>query len=283
MSFLFYGDPQNLRSRETHQFKTIEKSEHYKQLQSLPVIPSSSLLRQDHIFSNVSKEVSQISADVAVVYSKLQDEIDTEESQTKEINDKVSHSVKKLESSFAKLMKLRSKFDKNSDKQRRQFESKFSDVQKKIRMIRDSNDELLEYITKKGPQKIDQERFSRIAKLLEVKFPQIYGNDDDATKSGSDDESSHGLLIEDPMETIESSYESVDGSRNGSNGSENDVGGNSAGSNDTKSYRHSILSAPLVLSSMRVASQPSIATTLEHICITEPFSRPRDVNEAESP
>lgn len=278
MSFLFYGDSKHLRKRESFHFATIEKSDYSKQLQSLPLLPSSSSLRQDHIFSNVAKEVNQISDDVAIIYSRLQEEIDTEQSQTKEVNNKINHSVKKLESSFSKLVKLRSKFTKDSDKQLKQFESKYSDIDKKVRIIRDANEELLDYVTRNGSIKVDATQFSKISKLLQERFPES----SNTTETEANKDNSGQSQNEANSESLNSSY-----SRQSTNGSQNDAKkdyhstkGNSADSNTTKSYRQSISSAPLALSSIRSTSRPSIATTLEHICITEPFTRPRGMSKS---
>ncbi|QEU60907.1 Vab2 [Kluyveromyces lactis] len=278
MSFLFYGDPKHPRKRESFHFETIEKSDYSKQLQSLPLLPSSSSLRQDHIFSNVAKEVHQISDDVAIIYSRLQEEIDTEQSQTKEINDKINHSVKKLESSFSKLVKLRTKFTKNSDKQLRQFESKYSDIDKKVRIIRDANEELLEYVTRNGSIKVDATQFRKISKLLQERFPE----GSNMTETDADKDNSGHSLNEGHAESVNSSNsrQSTNGSQNNAKKDYHSTKGNSADSNTTKSYRQSISSAPLALSSIRSTSRPSIATTLEHICITEPFTRPRGMSKS---
>ena len=174
MSFLFYGDPERPRRRSTYQFHSIEKSSQFKQLKELPALPKSAVLRQDRIFTLVADELKQISTDVSVIYSKLRDEMETERQQTEEVDVKINNSLKRLESSYSKLCKLRSKHAKSSKKQRIKFDNKSSQLNKKIRAIRDANDELLDYIIKNQlTADLDEKKFRMINRLLKNKFPDM--------------------------------------------------------------------------------------------------------------
>ena len=265
MNFLFYGDVHHPRKRESYQFKTIASSEHYKGLQNLPSLPSSSKLRQDQIFNKVSNELNQIVADISVVYSKLQDEVDSEGIQTEEINTKVNHSVRKLEASFAKLLKLRSKFIRQAEKKRIRFDDTYGEIDKKIRMIKDANEELLEYVSQRNIAGIDKDQFPRIMGLLKERFPDLNmepkEEPEEAPEEGPEEEPEEESVEEPEPEPVESK-----------------TGKTSVTASATpfQNSAPSLSSTPLNFSSICVASEPSIATTLESICITEPFSRPQN-------
>ncbi|BAP72508.1 protein VAB2 [Kluyveromyces marxianus] len=266
MNFLFYGDVHHPRKRESYQFKTIASSEHYKGLQNLPSLPSSSNLRQDQIFNKVSNELNQIVADISVVYSKLQDEVDSEGIQTEEINTKVNHSVRKLEASFAKLLKLRSKFIRQAEKKRTRFDDTYGEIDKKIRMIKDANEELLEYVSQRNIAGIDKDQFPRIMGLLKERFPDLNMEPEEEPEEPEDEPVEPEEREEEPDEEPDEEPE------------ESKIGKTSVTASATL-FQHSapsLSSTPLTFSSICVASEPSIATTLESICITEPFSRPQN-------
>lgn len=273
MNFLFYGDVHHPRKRESYQFKTIASSEHYKGLQNLPSLPSSSNLRQDQIFNKVSNELNQIVADISVVYSKLQDEVDSEGIQTEEINTKVNHSVRKLEASFAKLLKLRSKFIRQAEKKRTRFDDTYGEIDKKIRMIKDANEELLEYVSQRNIAGIDKDQFPRIMGLLKERFPDLNMEPEEEPEEPEDEPEEEPEEPEDePVEPEEREEEPDEEPE------ESKIGKTSVTASATL-FQHSapsLSSTPLTFSSICVASEPSIATTLESICITEPFSRPQN-------
>lgn len=253
MSYLFFGDPEKPKRRTKYAFHSIEKSVFMEQLNSLPDFPAPSSLRQDAVFAAVAPEFKQVKDDVIAVYSKMDDELQTEKLQTQEINEKISDSIRKLESSLSKLARLRSKQKKSFLKQHEKFESAYSDLDKRLRDVKNINTEIVETLVDRQTALVDEKEFPLIAKILNHKLKKnsFVGS---LSNSGTRGSSSSSL------NSSEDSDESASAS----------------------ALPRSNIPGQLTISSIRGASAPSVSLTLQNINITEPFFKnnlsAKDVN-----
>ena len=133
-------------------------------------------------------------------------------------------------------------------------------------MIKDANEELLEYVSQRNIAGIDKDQFPRIMGLLKERFPDLNMEPEEEPEELEDEPVEPDAREEEPDEEPDEEQE------------ESKIGKTSVTASATL-FQHSapsLSSTPLTFSSICVASEPSIATTLESICITEPFSRPQN-------
>ncbi|AET39529.1 Vab2p Ecym_4490 [Eremothecium cymbalariae DBVPG len=174
MSFLFSGDPRNLKRRIRHDFIPIKGSEVYKQLNSLAALPSCKELRQDNIFKIVSNEIRQVKSDIQGIQTRVNAEVDAEKEQADQLNQKLRTSAYKIDHTAKRVFRLRYKHENNTKKQIMELDTYIDSIDQSLKECQDIVNEVISDLSNVDLRLPEKERLLSNQQLNERHYPLLY-------------------------------------------------------------------------------------------------------------
>lgn len=169
-------------------FETIEGSQSYTKLKTLPPFVKSQDVLFNSIFTHVKEEMDNVSKDMKYVHKIIQSDIKNESEQMTKLDEKLRNSAKRINHIFLKNQRFREKYGNNSygSKKFQVLKDNVDTLEEKIESIKSIGDQILNHFIETDcklrenhrllrPDIINERHYPTIFALLKEKHPGLFG------------------------------------------------------------------------------------------------------------
>lgn len=294
------ADYSKIRRRKNYKFKGIKCSEPFKALNSLPPLTPSQHLTQDAIFKVVGEEIKQVKLDIATINEIVLEDIRTESSQTDQINRQLKSSLKKIDHSYSRTLKLRERYDHEIEEQTNALTSRLEFVETSLFSLKNNTSQIIDSIlridselpTKNrsiNEQLFNQKHYPLLFQCIHDKYPKVKKNKNalvtlDATGEELVDNPclantklSPSLHSGNSPATLDTAHELIEPPESLDSKEVKEI--ESLISNYNIAKQRKVHVPPIILMpKFQRVSNPSVSTSLDQVELKRPFSAKKDGN-----
>lgn len=204
-------------------FETIEGSQPYTKLKTLPPFVKSQDVLFESIFNHVREEMNNVANDMKYVHKIIQSDIKNETEQMTKLDEKLRNSAKRINHIFLKNQRFRDKYGNNSfgSKKFQILKDNVDILNDKIDKIESIGDQILNHFIETDsklrenhrllrPDIINERHYPIIFALLKEKHPELFGSTEPGEITENMENAVHvAVRLESSVDNLESEHGSM--------------------------------------------------------------------------